>query len=202
MRWVGDSGVGGCRQGHPRPVLPSPMLPTLPQHFKQQELLSQEQSVNQLEDDGERMVELGHPAVGPIQVRGTDTAHRLRDTCSLDQGRGEPPREAAERETRPRSGWAKRAADGCRGQGGHGPRAPCCCPQTHQEALKMEWQNFLNLCICQESQLQHVEAYHRVSRGRSPGRARGGAQTPAEQRRTPSQGGRQAPHKNGRAVSP
>uniref|UniRef100_A0A8C0JXD3 Envoplakin n=1 Tax=Canis lupus dingo TaxID=286419 RepID=A0A8C0JXD3_CANLU len=69
------------------------------EHFKQQELLSQEQSVNQLEDDGERMVELGHPAVGPIQ--------------------------------------------------------------THQEALKMEWQNFLNLCICQESQLQHVEAYHR-----------------------------------------
>lgn len=25
--------------------------------------------MNQLEDDGERMVELGHPAVGPIQVR-------------------------------------------------------------------------------------------------------------------------------------
>ncbi|XP_053068367.1 envoplakin [Acinonyx jubatus] len=67
------------------------------EHFKQHELLSQEQSVNQLEDDGERMVELGHPAVGPIQ--------------------------------------------------------------THQEALKMAWQNFLNLCICQESQLQHVETY-------------------------------------------
>ncbi|ELK35761.1 Envoplakin [Myotis davidii] len=56
-----------------------------------------EQCVKQQEDDGERMVELGHPAVGPIQV--------------------------------------------------------------HQEALKMEWQNFLNLCICQESQLQHVEDY-------------------------------------------
>ncbi|XP_058417671.1 envoplakin [Diceros bicornis minor] len=69
------------------------------EHFKQHELLSQEQCVNQLEDDGERMVELGHPAVGPIQ--------------------------------------------------------------THQEALKMEWQNFLNLCICQESQLQHVEDYRR-----------------------------------------
>ncbi|XP_054449361.1 envoplakin [Pteronotus mesoamericanus] len=67
------------------------------EHFKEQELLSQEQCVNQLEDDGERMVELGHPAVGPIQV--------------------------------------------------------------HQEALKMEWQNFLNLCICQESHLQHVEDY-------------------------------------------
>ncbi|KAK2112090.1 hypothetical protein P7K49_011837 [Saguinus oedipus] len=76
------------------------------EHFKQYELLSQEQSVNQLEDDGERMVELRHPAVGPIQVR-----------------------------------W---------GQG-----------EAHQEALKMEWQNFLNLCICQESQLQHVEDYRR-----------------------------------------
>ncbi|XP_032312690.1 LOW QUALITY PROTEIN: envoplakin [Camelus ferus] len=69
------------------------------EHFKQHELLSQEQCVNQLEDDGERMVELGHPAVGPIQA--------------------------------------------------------------HQEALKMEWQNFLNLCICQESHLQHVEDYRR-----------------------------------------
>lgn len=38
--------------------------------------------------------------------------------------------------------------------------------QVHQEALKMEWQNFLNLCICQESQLQHVEDYRKVSRGR------------------------------------
>lgn len=69
------------------------------EHFKQHELLAQEQSINQLEDDAERMVELGHPAIGPIQV--------------------------------------------------------------HQEALKMEWQNFLNLCICQESQLQHVEDYRR-----------------------------------------
>uniref|UniRef100_A0A8C2V336 Envoplakin n=1 Tax=Chinchilla lanigera TaxID=34839 RepID=A0A8C2V336_CHILA len=69
------------------------------EHFKQYELLGQEQSVNKLEDDGERMVELGHPAVGPIQV--------------------------------------------------------------HQEALKMEWQNFLNLCICQESHLQHLENYRK-----------------------------------------
>ncbi|XP_051851000.1 envoplakin [Antechinus flavipes] len=69
------------------------------EHFKSQELLIQEQCVNQLEDDGERMVELKHPAVGPIQA--------------------------------------------------------------HQEALKTEWQNFLNLCICQESQLQCVEDYRR-----------------------------------------
>ncbi|XP_061031343.1 envoplakin [Eubalaena glacialis] len=69
------------------------------EHFRQHELLSQEQCVNQLECDGERLVELGHPAVGPIRA--------------------------------------------------------------HQEALKLEWQNFLNLCICQESQLQHVEDYCR-----------------------------------------
>ncbi|GAB1297087.1 Envoplakin [Apodemus speciosus] len=69
------------------------------EHFKQHELLAQERSINQLEDDAERMVELGHPAIEPIQV--------------------------------------------------------------HQEALKMEWQNFLNLCICQESQLQRVEDYRR-----------------------------------------
>ncbi|XP_059938693.1 envoplakin [Mesoplodon densirostris] len=69
------------------------------EHFRQHELLSQEQCVNQLERDGERLVEIGHPAVGPIQA--------------------------------------------------------------HQEALKSEWQNFLNLCICQESQLQHVEDYCR-----------------------------------------
>lgn len=35
-------------------------------------------------------------------------------------------------------------------------------PQAHQEALKNEWQNFLNLCICQESQLKTVESYKKV----------------------------------------
>lgn len=43
--------------------------------------------------------------------------------------------------------------------------APPAVLQVHQEALKMEWQNFLNLCICQENQLQHVEDYRRVSLG-------------------------------------
>lgn len=33
----------------------------------------------------------------------------------------------------------------------------------------MEWQNFLNLCICQESQLQHVEGYRWVSLGAGRG---------------------------------
>ncbi|KFV60011.1 Envoplakin, partial [Tyto alba] len=65
--------------------------------FKSNELLSQEEFVNHLQDDGDRMIELKHPAVKPIQA--------------------------------------------------------------HQEALKNEWQNFLNLCICQESQLKSVESY-------------------------------------------
>uniref|UniRef100_A0A8C5U939 Envoplakin n=1 Tax=Malurus cyaneus samueli TaxID=2593467 RepID=A0A8C5U939_9PASS len=65
--------------------------------FKSNELLSQEEFVNHLQDDGDRMIELKHPAIKPIQA--------------------------------------------------------------HQEALKNEWQNFLNLCICQESQLKSVENY-------------------------------------------
>ncbi|KFM07659.1 Envoplakin, partial [Aptenodytes forsteri] len=65
--------------------------------FKSNELLSQEEFVNHLQDDGDRMIELKHPAVKPIQA--------------------------------------------------------------HQEALKNEWQNFLNLCVCQESQLKSVESY-------------------------------------------
>lgn len=71
--------VSGAREGRAgdRGVLglTAPPPPHSPQHFKQHELLSQEQCVNQLEDDGERMVELGHPAVGPIQVPGPEPLH-------------------------------------------------------------------------------------------------------------------------------
>ncbi|NXT26032.1 EVPL protein, partial [Syrrhaptes paradoxus] len=70
------------------------------EEFKSNELLSQEEVVNHLQDDGDRMIELKHPAVKPIQA--------------------------------------------------------------HQEALKNEWQNFLNLCICQESHLKSVESYKKV----------------------------------------
>lgn len=38
------------------------------QNFKSNELLSQEELVNHLQDDGDRMIELKHPAVKPIQV--------------------------------------------------------------------------------------------------------------------------------------
>ncbi|KAJ7316049.1 hypothetical protein JRQ81_002211 [Phrynocephalus forsythii] len=69
------------------------------EEFKNNELLNQEEYVNTLQDDGERMIELKHPAVTPIQ--------------------------------------------------------------THQEALKNEWQNFLNLCICQENHLKNIENYRK-----------------------------------------
>lgn len=91
-----------------------------PQNFKQHELLSQEQCVNQLEDDGERMVELGHPAVGPIQVPGPRAPPP-----------GAPGRLGEGRETRPRLRAAGRAS---RVGGGRwsdqGPRAPCCCSRS------------------------------------------------------------------------
>nr|XP_020660739.1 envoplakin [Pogona vitticeps] len=67
------------------------------EEFKNNELLNQEEYVNTLQDDGERMIELKHPAVTPIQA--------------------------------------------------------------HQDALKNEWQNFLNLCICQENHLKNIENY-------------------------------------------
>ncbi|XP_053155328.1 envoplakin isoform X3 [Hemicordylus capensis] len=67
--------------------------------FKSNELLNQEEYVNTLQDDGERMIQLNHPAVEPIQA--------------------------------------------------------------HQEALKSEWQNFLNLCICQENHLKNIENYRK-----------------------------------------
>ncbi|XP_007437687.1 envoplakin [Python bivittatus] len=67
--------------------------------FRSNELLNQEEYVNTLQDDGERMTELKHPAVTPIQA--------------------------------------------------------------HQEALKNEWQNFLNLCICQEHHLKSIENYRK-----------------------------------------
>ena len=134
----------------------------LSQHFKQHELLSQEQCVNQLEDDGERMVELGHPAVGPIQVRGLDTPCCLGDPGqgASRGGWGDWAQARGSSELGQPSGWA-----GGWTRSGRGLRALHCCPQAHQEALKLEWQNFLNLCICQESQLQHVEDYRQVSRG-------------------------------------
>ncbi|XP_029456324.1 envoplakin [Rhinatrema bivittatum] len=67
------------------------------ENFKSNDLLAQEEFVNNLQDDGDRMVELKHPAVESIQ--------------------------------------------------------------THQDAIKSEWQNFLNLCICQESHLKNAENY-------------------------------------------
>lgn len=81
----------------------SDTMPDLPgtrrqyERFKTEELLPQEEKVNDLLDDGDRMVELKHPA----------------SSCIL----------------------------------------------AHNEALKAEWQNFLNLCICQENHLKNAEDY-------------------------------------------
>ncbi|KAM8946888.1 envoplakin isoform 2-T2 [Pelodytes ibericus] len=67
------------------------------ERFKSEDLLPEEEKVNALLDDGDRMVELKHPAAN--------------------------------------------------------------CIQAHNEALKGEWQNFLNLCICQENHLKNAEDY-------------------------------------------
>ncbi|XP_062830054.1 envoplakin [Anolis carolinensis] len=80
-------------------VIDPQMLRREYEDFKNNELLNQEEYVNTLQDDGERMIELKHPAVSPIQA--------------------------------------------------------------HQEALKSEWQNFLNLCICQEHHLKNIENYRK-----------------------------------------
>ncbi|KAM3921175.1 envoplakin isoform 1-T2 [Leptodactylus fuscus] len=67
------------------------------ERFKAEDLLPQEDTVNDLLDDGDRMIELKHPAAS--------------------------------------------------------------CIQAHDEALKGEWQNFLNMCICQENHLKNAEDY-------------------------------------------
>ncbi|OXB81139.1 UNVERIFIED_CONTAM: hypothetical protein H355_005069 [Colinus virginianus] len=85
-------------------------------------------------DDGDRMIELKHPAVKPIQVGKGLSFQTLQEKenalPNLCPRRLEEPTESHS--------------------------VP---PQAHQEALKNEWQNFLNLCICQESQLKNVENY-------------------------------------------
>lgn len=35
--------------------------------------------------------------------------------------------------------------------------------QAHKDAVKNEWQQFLNLCICQEAHLKNVEDYRKVT---------------------------------------
>ncbi|XP_078257966.1 envoplakin a [Rhinoraja longicauda] len=67
--------------------------------FKENGLLSEEEAVNKIQDDGEHLIRLKHP--------------------------GSPAIEA------------------------------------HKDAVKNEWQQFLNLCICQESHLKNVEDYRK-----------------------------------------
>ncbi|KAJ8264115.1 hypothetical protein GJAV_G00145350 [Gymnothorax javanicus] len=67
------------------------------ENFKNNSLLSHESEVNKLQDDGDRLIEMKHPASETIQAQ--------------------------------------------------------------RDALRTEWQEFLNLCICQESHLENVEEY-------------------------------------------
>ncbi|KPP79310.1 envoplakin-like [Scleropages formosus] len=67
------------------------------ENFKNNSLLAHESDVNTLQDDGDRLIEMKHPASGIIE--------------------------------------------------------------DHKEAVRNEWQKFLNLCICQEAHLKNVEDY-------------------------------------------
>ncbi|XP_058496226.1 envoplakin a [Solea solea] len=67
------------------------------ENFKNNSLLSHETEVNKLQDEGDRLIELKHPASATIQ--------------------------------------------------------------TQRDAVRSEWQKFLNLCICQETHLDNVEEY-------------------------------------------
>ncbi|KAK1162374.1 envoplakin-like [Acipenser oxyrinchus oxyrinchus] len=67
------------------------------ENFKTNSLMTHESEVNKLQDDGDRLIEMKHPASPTIQA--------------------------------------------------------------HRDAVRNEWQSFLNLCICQESHLQNVEDY-------------------------------------------
>ncbi|XP_008315291.1 envoplakin a [Cynoglossus semilaevis] len=69
------------------------------ENFKNNSLLSHESEVNKLQDEGDRLVELKHPASSTIQ--------------------------------------------------------------TQRDAVRNEWQKFLNLCICQETHLDNVEEFKR-----------------------------------------
>lgn len=89
--------------------------------------------MNQLEDDGERMLELGHPAAGPIQVRGPDTP-----CCSWGLSVRDLPGRLGRR--------ARPAGAVGRARLRVIPGLPCCCPQAYfQESLKVEWQDPLTL---------------------------------------------------------
>ncbi|CAJ1053649.1 envoplakin a [Xyrichtys novacula] len=69
------------------------------ENFKNNNLLSHENEVNKLQDEGDRLIDMKHPASAAIQ--------------------------------------------------------------TQRDALRNEWQKFLNLCICQETHLDNVEEYKR-----------------------------------------
>lgn len=38
-----------------------------------------------------------------------------------------------------------------------------CCLQAHMEAVHADWKEYLNLLICEENHLKHMDEYHKVS---------------------------------------
>uniref|UniRef100_A0A3Q2UF83 Envoplakin a n=1 Tax=Fundulus heteroclitus TaxID=8078 RepID=A0A3Q2UF83_FUNHE len=72
------------------------------EHFKNNSLLSHESDVNKLQDDGDTLIEMQHPASSTIEAQ--------------------------------------------------------------RNALRSEWQKFLNLCICKEAHLDNVEEFTKVSK--------------------------------------
>lgn len=37
------------------------------------------------------------------------------------------------------------------------------CMQAHMEAVHADWKEYLNLLICEENHLKHMDEYHKVS---------------------------------------
>lgn len=106
-----------------------PGLLNVHQNFKNNNLLSHESEVNKLQEEGDRLIELKHPASATIQVRALTQqtavwSHNLRSRC---QNCSVSPL------------------------------------QAQRDSVRNEWQKFLNLCICQETHLENVEEYKRVS---------------------------------------
>lgn len=98
----------------------------LHQNFKNNNLLSHESEVNKVQEEGDRLIELKHPASATIQVRDAQSySHNLR--CQRWQN------------------WSASPS------------------QAQRDKVRNEWQKFLNLCICQETHLDNVEEYKRVS---------------------------------------
>ncbi|CAB1344901.1 unnamed protein product [Coregonus sp. 'balchen'] len=97
LAYLGDEQDKILKQDWSDHMLDPPDVRRQYENFKNNSLLSHESEVNKLQDDGDRLIELKHPASTTIQAQ--------------------------------------------------------------RDALRNEWQKFLNLCICQETHLDYVEDF-------------------------------------------